>query len=808
MQQEYQPQIIESHVQAEWEKTAAFTANESDPREKYYCLSMLPYPSGELHMGHTRNYTIGDVISRYQRMKGKNVLQPMGWDAFGLPAENAAISRKLAPSEWTRKNITVMREQLKQLGLAIDWSREIATCDVDYYRWEQWLFIQLFKKGLVYKKKSLVNWDPIDQTVLANEQVVDGKGWRSGAPVERREIAQWFLKITDYAEELLTSLDELTQWPQQVVQMQRNWIGKSTGLEIDFTVDHEKLTVFTTRADTLMGVAYLAIAIEHPLAQKAAKNNAALQQFLESHKKSGVSEADIATQEKTGMNTGLFAIHPITAAKIPVWVTNFVLMDYGSGAVMSVPAHDARDHEFAKKYDLPIQPVIQSPDAWDFNKAAYTELGKLINSNQFNGLDGDNAIATIQNYCVEKQIGKKRVNYRLRDWGISRQRYWGTPIPMIHCNDCGDVPVNESDLPVVLPEHLIPTGSGSPLASCVEFYTTTCPACHKPAKREVDTMDTFMESSWYYARYCSHDQHNAMLDERARYWTPVDQYIGGIEHAVLHLLYARFMHKLLRDLHILDSNEPFKKLLTQGMVLKDGAKMSKSKGNVVAPEPLINKYGADTVRLFMMFAAPPEQSLEWSDAGVEGAYRFLKKLWKFAAELPITPQSIDLQAVKSHKSYRDMQLILQQASQDMDRQQFNTVVSACMKLLNLLQEIPAATDSDTHFLHESCKVLLRLLAPIVPHIAQTLWQQLDYGNNIMTTEWPAVDMQGLASSQIEMIVQVNGKLRAKMSTNPAEIDSVLQDQALALAEVQPFIENKTVQRVIIVPKRLINIVAT
>ena len=845
MNNDYCPAEIESHAQADWEKSGIFEAKENDTREKFYCLSMLPYPSGELHMGHTRNYTIGDVIARYERMKGKNVLQPMGWDAFGLPAENAAIQRQLPPSVWTRDNIKKMRTQLQQLGLAVDWTREIATCDPTYYRWEQWLFIQLFKKGLAYKKKSLVNWDPIDQTVLANEQVVEGKGWRSGAPVERREISQWFLKITDYAEELLTGLDELTQWPQQVVQMQRNWIGKSEGIEIDFATRDGKLTVFTTRPDTLMGVTYLSIAIEHPLVINAAENNATLNDFIIRYKKTSVAEADIATQEKCGCDTGLFAFHPITQKKIPIWVTNFVLMEYGSGAVMAVPAHDERDHEFAKKYNLIIQPVIKAPEAWDFNASAYTDHGTLINSLMFDGLNDKNAITTINHYLTDKKIGKVRINYRLRDWGISRQRYWGTPIPMVHCDHCGDVPVNEKDLPVILPAHLIPTGAGSPLASCVGFYETNCPTCGKKAKRETDTMDTFMESSWYYARYCSFDQNNSILDERVNYWTPVDQYVGGIEHAVLHLLYARFMHKILRDVGTLNSNEPFKKLLTQGMGLKDGAKMAKSKGNVVAPECIIETQGADTARLFMMFAAPPELSLEWSDAGVEGAYRFLKKIWKLATQLektvaiketpPGPPFSkggdvnlsfskggdVNLSFSKGgdvglsfskggstlQKQYREMHLILQQANLDMERQQFNTVVSACMKLLNLLQEIDITNELNKQFLYEGYGILLRLLAPITPHITHYLWQVLGYGKNIMASSWPVVNVSALETDQLDMIIQVNGKLRGKISVSINQGEASIQSQALAEKTIQPFILNKKIKRVIIVPKKLINIVA-
>lgn len=808
MYTDYNPAEIESTLQQEWKKNAAFAAKEEDGREKFYCLSMLPYPSGELHMGHTRNYTIGDVIARYQRMKGKNVLQPMGWDAFGLPAENAAISRQLAPNVWTRNNIEKMRAQLQQLGLAIDWSREITTCDPSYYRWEQWLFIQLFKKGLAYKKKSWVNWDPVDQTVLANEQVVDGKGWRSGAPVQRREISQWFLKITDYAEELLTRLDELTQWPQQVVHMQRNWIGKSEGVEIDFAVDESHVTIFTTRPDTLMGVTYLSIAIEHPLAAQAAEKNHALKTFIENNKKTSVAEADIATLEKCGCDTGLFAIHPITQKKIPIWATNFVLMEYGSGAVMAVPAHDERDYEFAKKYQLKIQPVIKAPETWDFNAAAYTDYGTLIHSEKFNGLQGQEAIATINNYLIEKKIGKKRVHYRLRDWGISRQRYWGTPIPMVHCEYCGDVPANENELPVILPDNLMPAGAGSPLASCAEFYNTTCPACGKKAKRETDTMDTFMESSWYYARYCSFNQHNAILDERVNYWMSVDQYVGGIEHAVLHLLYARFMHKILRDIGVLHSNEPFKKLLTQGMVLKDGAKMSKSKGNIVAPEYIIEKYGADTARLFMMFAAPPDLSLEWSDAGVEGAYRFLKKVWKLASHIKIkTETHIDFSKTALQKQYHDMQLILQQATQDMERQQFNTVVSACMKLLNLLQEIDTTSELNMQFVCEGTGILLRILAPIVPHIADHLWRTLALGHDIMKANWPIVNNDALKISQFEMVIQVNGKLRGKMNVSAEQNEASIKSQALAESSIQPFIQNKAIQRVIVIPKKLINIVA-
>lgn len=821
MNNEYCPETIETAAQAYWENQSTFEAKEDLNREKFYCLSMIPYPSGELHMGHVRNYTIGDVIARYQRMNGKNVLQPMGWDAFGLPAENAAIERQLAPKEWTEKNIKKMRKQLQQLGFAIDWKREIATCNPDYYKWEQWLFIKLFERGLVYKKKSLVNWDPIDNTVLANEQVIDGKGWRSGAPVERREISQWFLKITDYAEELLTNLDELTGWPQQVITMQRNWIGKSEGIEITFKVDSAEkniFSIFTTRADTLLGVTYLGIAIEHPLAQLAAENNPKVKKFLAQSKKSAVNEAEIATQEKLGIDTGFFAIHPITKKKIPIWVTNFVLMEYGSGAVMAVPAHDERDHEFALKYNLPIQVVIEPPKKlnWDFQKAAYTELGTLINSGEFDGLKAEKAMLAIQKWLVEKKMGKPTVHYRLRDWGISRQRYWGAPIPMVQCKDCGDVPVNKADLPVLLPEDLIPDGRSSPLKESAEFYKTKCPQCGKAAKRETDTMDTFMESSWYYARYCSFDQDKSILDDRAKYWTPVDQYVGGVEHAILHLLYARFMHKVLRDLGALNSNEPFKKLLTQGMVIKDGAKMSKSKGNVVAPQGLIKEYGADTVRLFMMFAAQPEQSLEWSDSGVEGAHRFLKKLWKFAAS--IQPAILALnktQAVfsdrnfndpKMQKLYREIQQILQQANFDMEKNQFNTVVSACMKLLNLLQEIDRHQDESTGLILTGLSIVLRLLAPIAPHMTHELWKELGFAKEIVDASWPQVNTRALQLADVEMVVQINGKLRGKITVAQNENEESVKAKALENDNIKHLLHDKKINRVIVVPNRLVNIV--
>ena len=635
----YPAQDVEVAAQAYWDDHDCFKVTEDPNKEKFYCLSMFPYPSGHLHMGHVRNYTIGDVISRFQRMLGKNVLQPMGWDAFGLPAENAAMKNNAAPAEWTYGNIDYMREQLQRLGYAYDWSREVATCHPDYYRWEQWFFTRLFEQGLVYKKEAEVNWDPVDQTVLANEQVVDGRGWRSGALVERRKIPQWFIKITDFGDELLEDLNKLDGWPDKVKTMQANWIGRSEGIKLDFTVQDEAdaelstLSVYTTRPDTLMGVSYVAVAAQHPLALKAAEGNPALQKFIAEQSNVKVAEADMATMEKLGMDTGRLAIHPLTNDTVPIFVANFVLMNYGSGAVMAVPGHDQRDWEFAQKYSLPVHQVIApaAGEECDLSAAAYTEKGTLINSAELDGLDFEQAFAAIEAKLSGMGRGKKTVNFRLRDWGVSRQRYWGAPIPIIHCDTCGAVPVPDDQLPVRLPEDIKMDDGGSPLGKLAEFVDTECPRCKSPAKRETDTFDTFMESSWYYARYACRDQDSAMLDERADYWLPVDQYIGGIEHAILHLLYARFFHKLMRNAGLVTTDEPFAQLLTQGMVLKDGTKMSKSKGNTVDPLPLIERYGADTVRMFTMFAAPPEQSLEWSDSGVEGSHRFLKRLWRIVA---------------------------------------------------------------------------------------------------------------------------------------------------------------------------------
>lgn len=817
---EYTPNSIEKDAQYFWDTHHCFEVKEDLNKEKFYCLSMLPYPSGELHMGHVRNYTIGDVIARYHRMLGKNVLQPMGWDAFGLPAENAAIKHKLPPATWTYKNIGEMRAQLKQLGYAIDWRREVATCHPEYYRWEQWLFLRLFKKGLAYKKNAVVNWDPVDQTVLANEQVIDGRGWRSGALVERREISQWFLKITAYANELLDDLNQLVGWPEQVRTMQRNWIGKSEGVELSFEVAEQSdttLTIFTTRPDTLFGVSYLAIAPEHPLALLAAQNQPEILEFIEQCRNIKVSEAEIATIEKTGIVTPFHAIHPLTGQKLRIWIANFVLMDYGSGAVMAVPAHDQRDFEFAKKYHLPIKEVITSSDktAWDYQKAAFTEHGFLINSDEFDGLSFEAAFEAIAKVLESKGIGQKVTHFRLRDWGISRQRYWGAPIPIIYCDVCGAVPVPDNDLPVVLPENVVPEGTGSPLKTLASFYETTCPQCGDHATRETDTFDTFMESSWYYARYCSFDQHQALLDDRARYWTPVDQYVGGIEHAILHLLYARFVHKLLRDEGILNSDEPFTKLLTQGMVLKDGAKMSKSKGNVVSPHDLIEKFGADTVRLFTIFAAPPEQSLEWSDSGVEGAYRFLRKLFLFAEKLkPIlrvyhprdTQSELNLIDEQMKEVRKQIHAILKQANQDMERLQFNTVVSAAMKLFNLLSEIDSSIETNLVLLQEGLSILLRILAPITPHLSHHLWRELNLGADISKANWPRVDNRALKTDTINMIVQVNGKLRSKIMISIDADQQTIEEAALADPHIKKFLDDKQHKKIIIVPNKLINIV--
>lgn len=816
---DYNPQEIEHHSQDYWRENRSFAAQENPHKEKFYCLSMLPYPSGELHMGHVRNYTIGDVISRYHLMLGKNVLQPMGWDAFGLPAENAALKNQLAPSEWTYKNIGQMRSQLQRLGYAIDWSREVTTCRPEYYRWEQWLFLQMYQKGLAYKKNAVVNWDPVDQTVLANEQVVDGRGWRSGALIERKEISQWFLKITAYADELLADLDQLTGWPEQVRTMQRNWIGRSEGLSIDFAVDQPgansttSITVFTTRADTLYGVTYLAIAPEHPLAIEVAQTDPEVAAYLEQCRHLKVAEADLATQTKTGINTQLVAINPLSGQKIPIWITNYVLVEYGTGAVMAVPAHDERDFEFAQKYSLPIQPVIKSHDnaVWDFSKAALTGYGTLINSDRFNDLTSEQAFTVIGKDLAERHKGKIQTHYRIHDWGISRQRYWGTPIPIIYCDSCGTVPVPEGDLPVVLPENIKLQNPQSPLNTMAEFYATPCPQCQRPARRETDTFDTFMESSWYYARYCCPDQNQKMLDERANYWLPIDQYIGGIEHAVMHLLYARFIYKVMRNNGLVNSDEPFTRLLTQGMVLKDGAKMSKSKGNVVAPTELVDKYGADTARLFSIFAAPPELSLEWSDSGVEGCYRFLKRLWTYVQQNETTLKeagnsstiNTDPAVAQIRKQIHE---ILQQANFDMARLQLNTVVSAAMKIFNLLPKSDAMTAAQGALSKEGLSILLRLLAPMTPHITHTLWRELNFGPDILHAGWPQVDTNALQTQSHRLVVQVNGKLRAQIDIPTSASQQEIEQAALAHENVQKTMAGQMHKKIIIVPNKLINIV--
>ena len=814
MDQQYSASDVERSAQEYWEQNQSFKVVEDNSKEKYYCLSMFPYPSGRLHMGHVRNYTIGDVVARFQRMQGKNVLQPMGWDAFGLPAENAAIKHGVPPAKWTRENVDYMRAQLKRLGFGYDWDRELATCNPDYYRWEQWLFTKLFEKGLVYKKTAAVNWCPNDQTVLANEQVIDGCCWRCDTTVERKEIPQYFMKITDYAEELLAGLDKLDGWPEQVRTMQRNWIGRSEGVEIDFAVAgrSEPLRVFTTRPDTLMGVTYVAVAAEHPLALAAAENNAALAAFIEECKKTGTAEAELETMEKKGMATGVMAEHPITGEMVPVWSANFVLMSYGTGAVMSVPAHDQRDYEFAKKYALPIKQVIApvNDKTIDLDKEAFTEKGVLIDSGDFSGKHFSQAFNAIAEVLASQGKGEKKVTYRLRDWGVSRQRYWGAPIPIINCPACGSVPVPEDQLPVTLPEDVILDGVQSPIKADPQWRQCRCPKCGAAAERETDTFDTFMESSWYFARYCSPKDEQAMLSDAANYWLPVDQYIGGIEHAILHLLYARFFNKLMRDVGLIESDEPFENLLTQGMVLKDGVKMSKSKGNTVDPQALIEKYGADTARLFMMFAAPPEQSLEWADSGVDGAARFLKKVWHFAQNNQAVlgaGHSFDATSADDNQkaSRRDVHEILKQALIDFDKQQFNTVVAACMKIMNALAAVKEGGGRDA-VLNEGFSIVLRLLSPIAPHITHVLWRELGYGDNVLNADWPQVDDAALVRDSIEMVVQVNGKVRGKIQVAADAGKEVAEAEALANENVQKFIAGKAVVKVIVVPGKLVNIV--
>jgi leucyl-tRNA synthetase len=816
MQQQYPFKEIEQAAQQYWETHQTFKATEKSDKPKYYCLSMFPYPSGRLHMGHVRNYTIGDVLSRFHRMRGFNVMQPMGWDAFGLPAENAAIKNNVAPAGWTYSNIEHMKEQLKSLGLGISWDREIATCTPEYYRWEQWLFTELFKKGLIYKKTSTVNWDPVDQTVLANEQVIDGKGWRSGAVVEKRDIPQYFMKITAYADELLADLDKLEGWPEQVKTMQRNWIGKSYGCEVEFPIVNGtgNLKVYTTRPDTLMGATYVAVAAEHALATQAAENNPALQAFIQECKMGSVAEADVATAEKKGMATGLFVQHPLTGEQLPVWVANYVLISYGEGAVMAVPAHDERDFEFANKYSLPMKAVIKPADgelALPLN-TAFTEHGVLFNSGAFDGLGFDDASSKIAEALSEKNLGKRRTQYRLRDWGVSRQRYWGCPIPIVHCPSCGEVPVPADQLPVSLPEDVVMDGVGSPIKKDPGFYETTCPTCGGKATRETDTMDTFFESSWYFARYASFDCHTGMVDERANYWLPVDQYIGGIEHAILHLLYARFFNKLMRDVGLLKNDEPFTKLLTQGMVLKEGTKMSKSKGNTVDPQALIDTYGADTARLFMMFAAPPEQSLEWADSGVEGAHRFLRRLWTFVATHLETGT---VEAYKTGELSAELKTLRRQLHQTIEkitddygrRQTFNTAIAAVMELMNAYGKVDGDDVVTRSVRQEVLENVTLLLSPIVPHICQALWAELRIDGVIEDATWPSEDQSAMVQDEVELVVQVNGKLRGSITVAKTMAKEAIEQHAIAQPFVQKFLEDgATVRKIIVVPNKLVNIV--
>ena len=815
MDQHYDPNNCESTAQNFWEQEKSFIVTEQANKEKYYCLSMFPYPSGKLHMGHVRNYTIGDVVSRYQRMMGKNVMQPMGWDAFGLPAENAAIKNNVAPAKWTYENIDYMRDQLKSLGLGYDWSRELATCHPEYYRWEQWFFTRLMEKGIAYKKTAPVNWCPNDQTVLANEQVEDGKCWRCETVVERRELSQWFLRITDYADQLINDLDSV-EWPEKVKTMQRNWIGRSEGMEVDFEVPgSDPLRIYTTRPDTLYGATFMAIAAEHPLSLAASKDNDELAKFIQTCKKTNTAEAEMEKMEKLGFALGMNAINPVNGEEIPIYVANFVLTGYGTGAIMSVPAHDQRDWEFAKKYGIEIRQVVAPADgsAIDLDKEAFiTKDGVSCNSGSIDGMEHKLAFNKVADELETEGKGQRKVNFRLRDWGVSRQRYWGAPIPVINCDSCGSVAVPEKDLPVILPENVDFDGVGSPIKKMDSFKKTTCPKCGNPAERETDTFDTFMESSWYYGRYASRDQSEAMLDSRVDYWAPVDQYIGGIEHAILHLLYARFYHKLLRDEGLVNSDEPFKNLLTQGMVLKDGSKMSKSKGNTVDPQGLIDKYGADTVRLFIMFTSPPEQSLEWSDAGVEGAFRYLKRLWKAVfehveANHKLTPLNVETLTAEQKAMRFKLHETLKKVNDDYGRRlTFNTAIAANMELMNHLAKFSDITDQGVSIRQEVLESIVLMLAPIIPHLCHQLWQELGHDSVIIDHGWPQVDDSALVQDSIEMVVQVNGKVRGKIEVGIDADKSSCESAALADEKVKRFIDGKEVRKIIVVPKKLVNIV--
>ena len=862
MQERYEPAAVESEAQAYWESHRSFEAKEDAGRDKYYCLAMFPYPSGRLHMGHVRNYTIGDVLSRFMRMNGRNVLQPMGWDAFGLPAENAAIANSVPPAKWTYDNITYMKGQLKTLGFALDWSRELATCDPEYYRWNQWLFLRMMEKGIAYQKTGVVNWDPTDMTVLANEQVIDGRGWRTGALVEKREIPMYYLKITAYAEDLLNALDQMPGWPERVRAMQANWIGRSEGVRLGFPHDIDGggvMHAFTTRADTVMGVTFCAVAPEHPLATHAAQGNAALTSFIEECKRGPAVEAELATQEKRGMATGLFVRHPLTSAPVPVWVGNYVLMTYGEGAVMGVPAHDERDFEFAKKYAIPIRPVIELPgreystDAW---QPWYASHGRCINSGAYDGLDFQAAVDAVASDLQRLGLGEKQTTWRLRDWGISRQRYWGCPIPIIHCPACGAVPVPDEQLPVVLPEDLVPDGSGNPLLKDERFLNVKCPRCDAAARRETDTMDTFVDSSWYFLRFACADNGSAMLDERVRYWLPVDQYIGGIEHAILHLLYSRFWTRFLEDIGEVRFKEPFANLFTLGMVLNqvyfrkpesgrieyfnpadvtvtvdpatekrvavlrsDGREvesggivtMSKSKNNGVDPLALIAEFGADTARLFTMFAAPPEQTLEWSDEAVQGAFRFIKRLWKAVHDHVSRGAAAALQKSALNDAQKAMRRVAHQTlakvTDDIGRRRtYNTAIAAVMELLNGLGKFPQGSAQDRAVMQEALQIAVVSLSPIVPHVTHVLWRELGAGRALIDEPWPAVDSEALQSATVEMVVQVNGKLRGRIVVAVDAAENDVRSAALSDANVQKFIGTGAVRKVIVVPGKLVNIV--
>jgi leucyl-tRNA synthetase len=818
MERDYQPQIIEPEIQKYWESKKTFKTTEDHNKPKFYCLCMFPYPSGKLHMGHVRNYTIGDVISRFMTMKGYNVLQPMGWDAFGMPAENAAIKNQLPPATWTYENIEHMRTQLKRLGFGYDWDRELATCTPDYYRWEQWLFTRMIDKGLAYRKKARVNWDPVDQTVLANEQVVDGRGWRSGALVEKREIDQWFIRITDYANELLDDLNSV-DWPEQVKTMQRNWIGRSQGVEFSFERPgtQERLEVYTTRPDTIMGITYVAVAAQHPIATKAAETNPDIAAFIQDCAQMSVIEADLAQAPKKGIATGEYVIHPFSGEEVPIWIANFVLMDYGSGAVMAVPGHDQRDWEFATQYNLPIKPVIKPREddpEYNISKQAWCEkTGVTINSGQFDSLTFEQAFEAVANAIKDQRIGGVKTNYRLRDWGVGRQRYWGCPIPVIHTDE-GLKTVRDEDLPVTLPEDVMVDGSGSPLIGHNDFTDTIDPETGRPAKRETDTFDTFMESSWYYARFASAFSNDAMLDQNANYWLPVDLYIGGIEHAILHLLYARFFHKVMRDLDLVVTNEPFKKLLTQGMVLKNGSKMSKSKGNTVDPQELIDRYGADTVRLFIMFAAPPELSLEWSDDGVAGAHRFLKRLHTLVTEHVgqgnhSTSHMLELDTLSdsARDLYRKLHETVAKVSDDIGRRyHFNTAIASVMELTNSAMKFNATTESDWLALSEVIETLVILLSPITPHISQHLWSQLGNDDSLIDTNWPRVREDALTRDTVTLIVQVNGKLRGRIQVAIDADDETVVKIAREEPSVAKFLGGMIEKKAIVVAQKIVNLV--